>query len=167
MHSWVVLLVCSFAAAVVALPSGPGYGGVVLSAPQYGERAELDRAYVVPTGYAYQPEIKIVERPPEAIEYYNHVQKEHQKKYEEKVLKDAYNKYLDKKVAYKKGKVAAIFGKAVEKAIDLKAVLTQQTLEFITKVAIKTAANLAKSGVKAKVHKIQEKQTPEYAYKYY
>lgn len=67
---------------------------------------------------------------------------------------------MDKKVAFKKN----LIQKAVDKTVDVTAKLTQYTVDFITRVAIETAAKLAKSGAKTVIHKKEEKYAPAHHY---
>ncbi|KAF7281196.1 uncharacterized protein LOC143205229 isoform X2 [Rhynchophorus ferrugineus] len=169
----VIVPLCFVFVAVIAKPADPGYG-VVLSAPQYSATPNIAPSYIEPGSY----QVNVVENPPVPVMpiaapapipaqapagygYRPHYTPE------ERALKDAYNRYLDKKIAHKKGVIAGIIGKAIEKTIDLKALLTKTTVDFVTKVAVGTAANLAKSGVQATVHKVTQKYSPEYAYKKY
>lgn len=70
-------------------------------------------------------------------------------KVDDDVIRKHYNALVDKKVSKK----THFIQKAVEKTIDVTAKLAKYTVDFINKVAIETAAKLAKSGAKHIIHK--------------
>ncbi|XP_066259865.1 uncharacterized protein [Euwallacea similis] len=81
---------------------------------------------------------------------------EHHKKiqFDEATIRKHYNAMLDKNVKKK----THFIQKAVEKTIDVTAKLAKTAVDFINKVAIETAAKLAKTGAKNIIHKKAEEK---------
>ncbi|XP_066152968.1 uncharacterized protein [Euwallacea fornicatus] len=91
-----------------------------------------------------------------AGEYFKYPTEEHHKKveFDEATLRKHYNAMLDKNVKKK----THFIQKAVEKTIDVTAKLAKTAVDFINKVAIETAAKLAKTGAKNIIHKKAEEK---------
>ncbi|CAG9763695.1 unnamed protein product [Ceutorhynchus assimilis] len=96
-------------------------------------------------GQIYPPPLELPGPPPSPKKQHN--------RYDEKVLRKHYNDYLNKKVAFKKN----LIEKAVVTTVDVAAKLAQKTVDFVSRIAIDTAAKLAKGGAKNVIHKKQEK----------
>ncbi|KAL1509249.1 hypothetical protein ABEB36_004015 [Hypothenemus hampei] len=81
------------------------------------------------------------------------VKKTHDYDSKELLLRKYYDNYIEKKTKAKTN----LLKKAVDKTVDVTAKLTQYTVDFITRVAIETAAKLAKSGASHVLDKKKEK----------
>ncbi|XP_050300341.1 uncharacterized protein LOC126738901 [Anthonomus grandis grandis] len=99
--------------------------------------------------------------PPPAAHYppphHTHHEKNH---YDVKLLRKHYDDWLNKKVAFKTG----LIKKAVDKTVDVTAKLAQYTADFLSRVAIETAAKLAKTSANHVIDKKGWKYAPDHHY---